>query len=175
VDMTVTRLLGLVVLGLVVTACGGPTSTRVEALAWLDDAEVAASEFLVTALGNDGLGSWQRHEYLGGSMFWGGECTQTESTKVLEMPEGEVLEGLNRAAADGGLPVTYTSDVVCERDGTTSIEKGGVPLLIEIGDVGETGKPVVIYINTSHIDGRVRILLATECYPDPVDGTFPDE
>jgi hypothetical protein len=150
-----------------------PPSTRPVELAWLDEAEPVAEAFLVEALGTDDLPDWERREFIGIGGI-GGECSRAESVMSLPGYQFEVLDSLEAAALGAGMVVTYTPDVVAGSDGTTTvIVEGGELASIEVRAASETNKAVRLIVNTA--TARVRIFLVTECYPDPVGGTFPDE
>lgn len=154
----------------------GSASTRVDELAWLAEAEDIADEFLADALELNELPVWEREEYVGIGRMRCGECSYSVSLKALPGSRAAVLSALEQAATAEGWELRRTPDAQVLSEGTWGTEPGGELAVIVIPSEDSRHGEIELGVGVwSRDDINLWVSLQTRCYPDPVDGAFPDE
>jgi hypothetical protein len=153
----------------------GSTSTRSEELAWLDEAEVVADEFLLGVVDPDELPEWERIERPDIRASYVVECNRTESVKLLPGQEATVRVAVEQEATDRGFAVVHDSSVeIVIPDGSSW--SGQVPEFVWVEIPGDEGSERVVrlYLSSSESGARLEVGLLTDCYQYSEDGTLPD-
>jgi hypothetical protein len=172
--------LGLAACLLLASCSGGSASdsvvlpTRAEELAWLDEAEVIADEFLLTVVDPDELPEWKRRDVWNVSAASVPECSRIESVKLLPGRESTLWAAVEQAAADTGYAVVPVFPSEHEADGST-VTYGPEWVWVEIPGGGHSDHVVRLYLHSSESGSGLGVQIVTACFVDLVDGILPDD
>jgi hypothetical protein len=156
--------------------CGGSPSalpTQAEELAWLDEAEVVADEFLLSVVDPDELPEWERGDVWNVSAAYVSECSRIESIKLLPGQEAMLWAAIEQAAAGSGYAVVPVFPSEYEADGPT-VTYVPEPVWVEIPGGGHSDHVVRLYLHSPQSGSGLEVQIVTACFVELVDGTLPD-